>query len=134
MHVKIIFYLLGLLFSIIPALAQDKNSACVENFKVDSRTEMGANYLNDILVEWSYTTPKNKKVHVVIEVQPLDACWDKLEGINRGELRTYRFDDKSVKQLRIEHLDLNAKCLRWRAIITKGKCTEVTDWKFEQFV
>lgn len=134
MQVRMIFYLLGLLFYIIPTNAQEENKKCNDNFTVNSSLKAAANNLSEVIIDWDFSAIKTRKLFVEIQVQALDACWDGLNGSERGSLKTYQYKAEAKKSLKISHFDVNAKCIRWRAIIKNGNCTQTTDWKFEQFI
>jgi hypothetical protein len=94
--------------------------------------------IQDILISWDFTQTNNKEqLSLTIEIQPLNACWNKLEGTNRSEKITHTIKDfhKNYKNnLTLKFSELNSKCFKWRAKIDTNTETTYTEWDFSSFL
>jgi len=92
----------------------------------------------DILISWDFTqVNKKEQLSLTIEVQPLNACWNKLNGSNRSEKITRNikgFSENYKSNLTLGFSELNSKCFKWRAKIDTNSETNYTEWQFSSFL
>jgi hypothetical protein len=131
---KYLFLFIIIVFGAYTLGVDAQESKCVENyaFKTFKAKNESVN-IDDVVIEWDFAD--NEGVSLIIEIQTIDDCWNELEGKNRFALERHDLDvvKSSKGSLKIEHLGINAKCFKWRAVITRNSCEEHTSWQFETF-
>ncbi|WP_299338139.1 hypothetical protein [uncultured Psychroserpens sp.] len=126
------------------ALAQmviPDTSDCIQSFSIEAETVAGDNQrVDDIKLSWNFSEATNSnKLKLSFEVQPLNACWEGLNGTKRSEVRTFKISDFSEQLIgskKLTYTDLNCKCIKWKAIIVDPttNCETKTDWQFISFL
>ncbi|MEZ4855765.1 MAG: hypothetical protein R2812_04715 [Gelidibacter sp.] len=121
-------------------IVSNKND-CIQNFTFEAKTVNGTNpRVDDIIISWDFSKTLNKEnLLLVIEVQPLNSCWNGLDGTNRSPLKNYKITNlfqKNTGILKLEYSDLNCKCIKWKAKITNSitNCEAKTNWQFISFL
>lgn len=125
----------------VPFVGNSQENSCVDGvvFKTYRDTNPKIN-IQDVVIDWDFSGVNNvQDLTLVIEVQGLDNCWDELNGINRSELVKYNVEDLNSNKkgnVRVEHLGINAKCFKWRAVVINSaqSCEKVTTWEFKSFL
>ncbi|WP_298900185.1 hypothetical protein [uncultured Psychroserpens sp.] len=114
---------------------------CIQNFTIEAKTISGNNQnVNDIIISWDFSeTNDTQNLELTFEVQPLNACWNGLNGTNRSEVKTYKivdFSENTVGNKTLAYNDLNCKCIKWKAIILNPttNCETKTEWQFTSFL
>lgn len=117
------------------------NNDCVQNFEIIATSVSGSNTrVDDIKISWSFSDETDvDKLKLILKVQPLNACWDGLNGTDRSELRSYSFSDLSQSannHALLEFRQLDSKCIKWKVIIidAENNCETKTDWQFKSFI
>jgi len=92
----------------------------------------------DIILSWDISKLSGRdNFKMQAEIQPLNNCWQSLNGSLRSEKVTHDLTSKNYKgQMTLRFEDLNSKCLKWRIKITNSmsRCEEYTPWKFESLL
>lgn len=117
-----------------PTFAQSDN--CFDGYSFKTSSVKSANSItNDINLSWDISSVTNKQdLKIEIEVQPLNGCWNLLDGTDRSEKRIYKINssqkDKGVVELKFNELD--TKCLKWRVKLSNNSndCLDFTAWKY----
>jgi hypothetical protein len=114
---------------------------CIQNFTLEAKTIQGNNQrVDDIIITWDFSETSNiQNLELTFQIQPLNACWEGLEGTNRSEARTIKitnFSEHITGSQKLEYNDLNCKCIKWKAIIVDPttNCETKTDWQFTSFL
>ena len=75
-----------------------------------------------------------------IEIIPILDCFNSFEATNLKESIVFKLDKKNVNVKNedtvfiIKHLDIIAKCFKWRVIASSNGLVELSDWKMFNFV
>lgn len=134
---KLNLFAIALCFSFL--CFSQSNTNCSEDIVFStSHSDSYIPNLKDISVSWNFTkkTTLKELTQLNIEVQPLNKCWEALEGTNRGKPKTYKIqpqDADSKNNIALRFKDLNCKCFKWRTTIVTNTCETTTSWKFESF-
>lgn len=134
---KYFIFLLLILLSLNSRAQNTTNLAEGHNF--NTKTVSSDNgQIPDILISWDFTQVNNKEqLSLAIEVQPLNSCWNKLNGTNRSEKITHNiqgFSTNYKSNLTLVFSELNSKCFKWRAKIDTNSDTSYTEWQFSSFL
>ncbi|MDX1278961.1 hypothetical protein [Oceanihabitans sediminis] len=111
------------------------------DFNLSSKTVTSASSnFQSIEISWDFSNAVNRTNTVLnIEIQPINDCWNKLDGKNRSEKITKSF--KNIPQnptgsLLLSLEEYNTKCFKWRAktINTTTRQEQYTNWQFSSFL
>lgn len=135
--IKCFFFVLVLLgfttFSQAQSILKSENIFSSENVaSEDLRTQ-------DVIVSWNFSQVSNREQlsNLSIEVQPLNGCWNKLEGSNRSEKIIFpvnNFSQNEQASMKFSHNQLKSKCFKWRAKINHNSEIAYTEWQFSSFL
>jgi len=121
-------------------ISVDPNS-CIQNFSIEAKTVSGDNLrVDDIIISWDFSETTNREhLQLSFEVQPLNACWKRLDGTKRSDTKIFKisnFSENTIGNQKLEYNNLNCKCIKWKAIIidTTTNCETKTDWQFTSFL
>ena len=96
--------------------------------------------IRDIEITWDYSAYSYKtNTKLEIEIQPLNGCWNGLNGTDRSEKVVKPIKDISKHpsgKLLLTFAEYNAKCFKWRVKTTNtvSDIESVTDWQFASFL
>ncbi len=117
------------------------NDDCIRNFEILATSVSGNNSrVDDIRISWNFSNDTEvDHLKLILKVQPLNACWDGLNGTDRSEIRTYSFNDLSESNNNhalLEFRNIDSKCIKWKVIIidAANDCESKTDWQFKSFI
>lgn len=118
-----------------------QNNPCAENFLVAGKTlENKSSNMPEYLISWNFSNTANKNSLVSeLEIQPLNGCWNGLDGTKRSEKIIHKIESLSKKsqgEFAVSFKDLNAKCFKWRTKIVNSStnCESFTAWQFFSFL
>lgn len=133
------YLLLLILFLSFSAFSQEKTSNC--KFEFDLKLKGNEDNLANpkeasVDLNWDFSKLNLKKAKVSIELVPVLDCHKKDNASNLKdtiyiEVNSKEFKRKDTKK--IKHLDLMAKCFKYRVVITSSDCNYTTDWKFYSY-
>ncbi|HLV14119.1 MAG TPA: hypothetical protein VKY41_02985, partial [Xanthomarina sp.] len=139
-QVRFKFFNVLLTFSVclLGALSSFSQTKIAKNdFNLSSKTVEATNSnFKSIEISWDFSNATNRASTTLnIEIQPINDCWNKLDGKNRSEMITKSF--KNIPQnptgsLLLSLEEYNTKCFKWRAQIinTNTRQEHYTDWQF----
>ncbi len=137
MKVKLLFTLLLASFSLILS-AQDTKSSC--NFKysvVAEKSPEGLEY-EDKFVNFKWDISKlSQSDEVSVEIIKIFDCFTGIDGVQleKYTLLNLKTDDLvSKSSFKIKHIEMVAKCFKWRVIIKSDTCLEQTDWNYYTYM
>ncbi|GGW68300.1 hypothetical protein DFQ11_104131 [Winogradskyella epiphytica] len=130
--------ILGLLFS-LSAFGQTEINK--NGFVIESKTILIENSsTNNVEISWDFSNSTNRTATTLnIEVQPINDCWNTLNGKNRSDmvLKTFKnLAENPTGNLLLSSREYNTKCFKWRAQIinTNTRQEQYTDWQFSSFL
>ncbi len=111
------------------------------NFNIKSKiVEATDSNFKNIEISWDFSNSASKTpTNLNIEIQPINDCWNKLNGKNRSDmfLKTFKnLTDNPTGNLLLSLREYNTKCFKWRAktINTNTRHEQYTDWQFSSFL
>lgn len=84
--------------------------------------------------EWDFTSLKS---NVTLYITPLKDCFNGIEGIkefNKIEIKIDGTNYQLKDTLKLFHVEMNAKCFKWKIVSSDTKNIEDVDWMFYSFV
>lgn len=125
----------------VPFMGNSQENSCADGFLFKTYREWNPQInIQDVVIDWDFSQVNNvQDLTLVIEVQGLDNCWEELNGVNRFALIKNSVENLSQNlkgTIRVEHLGINSKCFKWRAVIKNSdqSCEKVTEWEFKNFL
>ena len=137
MKVKLLFAL-AFCFLSICLTAQENKSSC--NFEYSVKAEKSPEGLEyeDRFVNFKWDISKlSSNDEISIEIVKIFDCF---KGIDGSQSETYTLlnlksedllDENSFK---VKHVEMIAKCFKWRVILKSNSCLEQTDWNYYSFL
>jgi hypothetical protein len=139
MKIKFLTLLMAIVF--VPFMGNSQENSCADGFLFKTYREWNPQInIQDVVIDWDFSQVNNvQDLTLVIEVQGLDNCWEELNGVNRFALIKNSVENLSQNlkgTIRVEHLGINSKCFKWRAVIVNSaqSCEKVTEWEFKNFL
>lgn len=135
-----VFYLIIFisLFS-LEGFGQTQSNA--KEFTIKSEMiEIENSKIKDIEITWDYSAYSYRtNTKLEIEIQPLNGCWNGLDGTDRSEKVIKPIKDISkhpIGKLHLTFAEYNTKCFKWRVKTTNtvNGIESFTDWQFASFL
>ncbi|MGY0393166.1 hypothetical protein ACW5R3_11495 [Bizionia sp. KMM 8389] len=118
-----------------------QSNTCAENITIASKTyQPSGSNLPEQIISWELTdTSTSDVINIEFEFQPLNSCWNKLDGSIRSESiirKTGTLAKKPNGKVIMTYKDLNAKCYKWRTKISNNttNCESLSKWQFYSFL
>ena len=111
------------------------------DFSLDSKiVEVANSNFKNIEISWDFSNTANRVLlNLDIEIQPINDCWNGLDGKNRSKMITKPFKDipqNPKGKLLLTLKEYNTKCLKWRTKTTNSSTGQehYTDWQYSSFL
>ena len=114
----------------------DVKSPILKEVKVDKIEDAKFDYINNAQVLWDFTSVDLKGKQVSIEVVTIYDCFN---GENASDFKetinVLSEENFTVSGFRdLIHLDLLAKCFKWRILSVENGETKVSEWSYLSFL
>lgn len=125
----------------LTSFSQSNTNQCNFSFKLEVKgQDSNSNLANPkqayATFEWDFTTLNLVSDKVTIEIVPILDCFNEDKATLFTDSFFIKNSDKDFQtkgQKQIKHLDLKAKCFRYRVIISNSNCKETSDWKYYSY-
>lgn len=129
--------LMGLLLHNIQA--QDFQSSCKFDYSIKALKNQKNLAYEDRYVEFAWDILKipTNVSQINIEITPIYDCFNGINGTQTNKstfLNLLGEDLINKKSVSIKHIDMLAKCFKWRVLIQSDSCTELTEWSYYTFI
>jgi len=133
------YLLLLILFLSFSVFSQEKTTNC--KFEFDLKLKGSEDNLANpkeasVDLNWDFSKLNLNKTKVTIEIVPVLDCFNDLNASNLKDVITVEVSSKEFKSKdskNIKHLDLMAKCFKYRVVLASSDCNDTTDWKFYSY-
>lgn len=137
MKVKLLFTYLLVSFS-MTLNAQETKSTCDFDYNVIAeKNSEGLDY-KDRYVNFKWDVSKiAAENEVSIEIVKIFDCFTGIDGVQTEKYQILNLIDKDLsakKSFKIKHVDMLAKCFKWRVILKSDTCQEQTNWNYYTFI
>ena len=113
-----------------------KNDAVFKGVKIESLQEPKFDFINNAKISWDFSTLDLKNKNVSIEVVTIYDCFNGENASDFKEtiqvLNKENFVKKGSRDL--IHIELMAKCFKWRLVLVENNQTKVSDWSYISFL
>ena len=114
----------------------EKESPFFKNIKTELTADSQVSFVNNATLSWDYSTLDLSNISVAIEVVTIYDCFNGAQATDfKQQFKVLSSENFSVKgSHQLIHTDLLAKCFNWRAVVTTGSDTQVSDWVYISFL
>lgn len=118
--------------------AQETKSSCNFEYKINAeKNPEGLEYENRFVnFNWDISKiPTDDSIS--IEIVKIFDCFTGVGGTQTQEYKILNLKSNDLlgkKSFKIMHVDMVAKCFKWRVILKSNTCLEQTDWNYYTFL
>ena len=114
----------------------DKNDAVFKGVKIESLQDPKLDFINNAKISWDFSSLDLTNKTVSIEVVTIYDCFNGENASDFKEtiqvLNKENFVKKGSRDL--IHIELMAKCFKWRLVLVENNQTKVSDWSYFSFL
>ena len=114
----------------------DKNDAVFKGVKIESLQDPKLDFINNAKISWDFSGIDLAKKNVSIEVITIYDCFNGENASDFKETISVLSKENFVKNGSREliHVELMAKCFKWRLVLVENNQTKVSDWSYFSFL
>ena len=114
----------------------DKNDAVFKGVKIESLQDPKFDLINNAKISWDFSGIDLAKKNVSIEVITIYDCFNGENASDFKETISVLSKENFVKNGSREliHVELMAKCFKWRLVLVENNQTKVSDWSYFSFL
>ena len=114
----------------------DKNDAVFKGVKIENLQDPKFDFINNAKISWDFSGIDLAKKNVSIEVITIYDCFNGENASDFKETISVLSKENFVKNGSREliHIELMAKCFKWRLVLVENNQTKVSDWSYFSFL
>ena len=114
----------------------DKNDAVFKGVKIESLQDPKLDFINNAKISWDFSSLDLTNKSVSIEVVTIYDCFNGENASDFKETISVLSKENFVKNGSREliHVELMAKCLKWRLVLVENNQTKVSNWSYFSFL
>ena len=114
----------------------DKNDAVFKGVKIESLQEPKFDFINNAKISWDFSGIDLAKKNVSIEVITIYDCFNGENASDFKETISVLSKENFVEigSRELIHIELMAKCFKWRLVLVENNQTKVSDWSYFSFL
>ena len=114
----------------------DKNDAVFKGVKIENLQDPKFDLINNAKISWDFSGIDLAKKNVSIEVITIYDCFNGENASDFKETISVLSKENFVKNGSREliHVELMAKCFKWRLVLVENNQTKVSDWSYFSFL
>ena len=114
----------------------DKNDAVFKGVKIESLQDPKLDFINNAKISWDFSGIDLAKKNVSIEVITIYDCFNGENASDFKETISVLSKENFVKNgsRDLIHVELMAKCFKWRLVLVENNQTKVSDWSYFSFL
>ena len=114
----------------------DKNDAVFKGVKIENLQDPKFDLINNAKISWDFSGIDLAKKNVSIEVITIYDCFNGENASDFKETISVLSKENFVKNGSREliHVELMAKCFKWRLVLVENNQTKVSDWSYISFL
>ena len=137
MKVKLLLALMLFTMS-ITLKAQETKSTCNFEYSVEAqKNPEGLDYENRFVnFKWDISELSSDE-SVSIEIVKIFDCFSGIDGTQTEVYTLLNLKSKDLinkNSLKIKHVEMIAKCFKWRVVLKSDSCLEEKDWNYYSFI
>ena len=114
----------------------DKKNAVIKGVKIESLQDPKFDFINNAKISWDFSSLDLTNKTVSIEVVTIYDCFNGENASDFKETISVLNKENFTKQgsRDLIHVELMAKCLKWRLVLVENNQTKVSDWSYFSFL
>ncbi len=114
----------------------DKNDAVFKGVKIESLQDPKLDFINNAKISWNFSNLDLTNKTVSIEVVTIYDCFNRENASDFKETISVLNKENFTKQgsRDLIHVELMAKCLKWRLVLVENNQTKVSNWSYFSFL
>ena len=114
----------------------DKKDAVIKGVKIESLQDPKFDLINNAKISWDFSGIDLAKKNVSIEVITIYDCFNGENASDFKETISVLSKENFVKKgsRDLIHIELMAKCFKWRLVLVENNQTKVSDWSYFSFL
>ena len=114
----------------------DKKDAVIKGVKIESLQDPKLDFINNAKISWDFSSLDLTNKTVSIEVVTIYDCFNGETASDFKETISVLNKENFIKQgsRDLIHVELMAKCLKWRLVLVENNQTKVSDWSYFSFL
>ena len=114
----------------------DKNDAILKGVKIENLQDPKLDFINNAKISWDFSSIDLAKKDVSIEVITIYDCFNGENASDFKETISVLSKENFVKKgsRDLIHIELMAKCFKWRLVLVENNQTKVSDWSYFSFL
>ena len=114
----------------------DKKDAVIKGVKIESLQDPKLDFINNAKISWDFSSLDLTNKSVSIEVVTIYDCFNGENASDFKETISVLNKENFIKQgsRDLIHVELMAKCLKWRLVLVENNQTKVSDWSYFSFL
>ena len=114
----------------------DKNDAVFKGVKIETLQDPKLDFINNPKISWDFSSLDLTNKTVSIEVVTIYDCFNGENASDFKETISVLNKENFTKQgsRDLIHVELMAKCLKWRLVLVENNQTKVSDWSYFSFL
>ena len=114
----------------------DKKDAVIKGVKIESLQDPKFDFINNAKISWDFSSLDLTNKTVSIEVVTIYDCFNGENASDFKETISVLNKENFTKQgsRDLFHVELMAKCLKWRLVLVENNQTKVSDWSYFSFL
>ena len=114
----------------------DPNSLILKGIQLEKINDSKFDYINNAEISWDFSTLDVRGKEITIEVVSILDCFN---GENASDFKSQfsvlNRDNFSIKgSYQLIHLDLMAKCFKWRVVVSEKGKKQASEWSHFMFL
>ena len=112
------------------------NSLILKGIKLEKINDAKFDYIHNAEISWDFSSVDLQKNQVSIEVITIYDCFNGEKGSDfKAHFLLLNKDNFSVKgSHKLVHLELMAKCFKWRVVVKGKNGEQASDWSYFSFL
>ncbi len=114
----------------------DKKDAVIKGVKIESLQDPKLDFINNAKISWDFSSLDLTNKTVSIEVVTIYDCFNGENASDFKETISVLNKENFTKQgsRDLIHVELMAKCLKWRLVLVENNQTKVSNWSYFSFL
>jgi hypothetical protein len=112
------------------------NSLILKRIKLEKINDAKFDYINNAEISWDFSSVDLQNNQVSIEVITIYDCFNAENASDfKAQFSILNKDNFSVKgSHQFIHLELMAKCFKWRVVVKESTSEQVSEWSYFSFL
>jgi len=114
----------------------DKNDAILKGVKIENLQDPKLDFITNAKISWDFSSNNLSNKNVSIEVITIYDCFNGENAFDFKEtIKVLNKDNFIIKGNReLIHVEVGAKCFKWRLVLVENNETKVSDWSYFSFL